>query len=225
MSSNEISYIFPEKFETKGYILPETAIESNITFADRNDIIDNIIPDENIILKKLLKSNSDTSFGYLHKGDKTTKTIKEASDHLGLRARYILKTIITKDTNNNIYKIITLGDFGNINKIKPSQGFIDNHNIDLPLKLKLTDKDQVKTYTGIEGGFCRPVPLDKEYMDCLEGILIQNTIRNIEKLDKKKILLTFPVGHHESLLIPPKELYKILNNEYKDKVTSFKSNN
>lgn len=222
MDAGEISYIFPEGFKTDEYILPETANESNITFANRDYIIDSIIPDENKILKDLLRAEPYTDFGYIHKGKKITETIIAASKFLGFNARHIIKTIITEDTDNNIYKLITRGNFGHINIIKPSQEFRDKHNIDLPLILKPIDKDLVQRYTGTENGFCRPVPLDDTHMDNLKGILIQNKIRNADKLDKMRILLTFPIGYHESLLIQPKELYQQLNDNYPDKVTFFK---
>ena len=223
MQSSEISYIFPENFDIQKYALPETANEHNVSFINRDEIIENIIPDENIILKDLLRSNPNTPFGYLDKGKNTTKTINEASALLGMEARYVLKTMITEDTTNHkIYKIITLGDFGNIKKIKLQQRFIKAHNIDSQLSIEPIDEGRVYDYTGTENGFCRPVPLDDEYMDCLEGIAIQNKIRNIVGLNTNQILITFPVGYHESLLIPPKGLYKLLNENYPDKVTSFK---
>ena len=92
MDAGEISYIFPDGFKTDEYILPETANENNITFANRDYIIDSIIPDENKILKDLLRSEPYTVFGYLHKGENTTKTISAASEFLRFNARHIIKT-------------------------------------------------------------------------------------------------------------------------------------
>ena len=223
MDNNEIHYTFPENLDPQKYVLPETAGNNNISFAPREYIIDKIIPEENRILKDILHSDSSIPFGYLSKGQNTTKTIKEASELLGFNYRYILKTIVAKDSSNNIYTITTLGDFGNITKIdRLSQDFIDSHKIDFPLYFELLDENLIEKYTGTKNGFCRPVPLDEIYMNNLEGIFLQNKIRKILGRKDNNVLVTFPVGYHESLLIPPRKLYNLLKDKNPDKVTFFK---
>ena len=223
MDNSKIQYTFSENLNPQRYLLPKTAGDNNISFASRGDMIDKMIPEENLILKELLINNPNIPFGCLNKGDNVTKTIKDASELIELDYRYILKTIVAKDTSSNIYTITTLGDFGNITKInKLSQIFVDNHNIDIPLYLELLDKNQVEKFTGTENGFCRPVPLNETYIDDLEGIFIQNKIRKMLGRKDNNVLVTFPVGYHESLLIPPKKVYNLLKDNYPDKVTFFK---
>ncbi|NOQ55734.1 MAG: hypothetical protein GQ477_02915 [Nanohaloarchaea archaeon] len=219
-----IQYIFPEDMDITKYLLPETAKDSNISFAQREDIIDKMIPDENVILKGLLHTNPGTIFGYIHKGNTTTKTIQEASAHLGFHAKYILKTIIAKDPkNDNVYTIITRGNSGNITKINQTSNlFVEEHDIDTPFSIELLDSDLIQEYTGVLNGFCRPVHLNEEYLNKQKYIFIQNKIKTMMGLNTNKALVTFPIGDYESLLIPPKELYKILNKAYPDKITFFK---
>lgn len=221
MYKTGIHYIFPSGIDLEQYHIPGTATEENTEFRPRDDIIKEIIPNENKILKDILTSDPNIDFGYLNKGENTTKTTQEASKLLEYRERFILKTIVSKDKEGSIYTFTTLGDsgikVGTIRKLK--QPFRDANEISGPLELEPLEENKIKEYTGTETGYCGPIPLDSEYLEKINGILIQH---RISKPGNSITFITFPIGQHESILMPPKELYKSLIHVCgKEKVSNF----
>ncbi len=209
MYKTGIRYTFPSDTELELYNLPKTATEENTRHIPRNEIIREIIPNENKILKDILTAYPDIDFGYLNKGENTTKTIDEASKVLDYPERFILKTMVSKDKEGGIYTFTTLGDsgikVGTIRKLK--QPFRDANEITGPLELEPIEQHLIKEYTGTEAGYCGPIPLDNEYLEKINGILIQ---KRISKPGNSIPFITFPIGQHESIFMSPKELYKSL---------------
>ena len=232
MKNNGISYIFPQDLAIDIYSLPKTATQDSTSFEPRKHIIEQIIPDKNEILKDILRSNPYMPFGYINKGKQLTKTIEDASNLLDFKKKYILKTLITKDTEDDIYAVVTLGNHRpNIKKIRPiSRIFRDAHKIAGPLSLSTLEEELIEDYIGMPAGFCGPVPLDKTYLGKIEGIIIQRKAKNIDIIHRyesgekniKKIFITFPINMNESLLMRPRDLYeKLIEKCSKDKVSLF----
>ncbi len=106
---------------------------------------------------------------------------------------------------------------GTIRKLK--QPFRDANEISGPLELEPLEENQIKEYTGTETGYCGPIPLNIEHLEKINGILIQH---RISKPGNSITFITFPIGQHESILMPPKELYKSLIHVCgKEKVSNF----
>ena len=209
MYKTSIHYIFPSGIDLEQYNIPGTATEENTEFRPRDDIIKEIIPNENKILKDILTSDPNIDFGYLNKGENTTKTTQEASELLEYPERFILKTMVSKDKEGSIYTFTTLGDsgikVGTIRKLK--QPFRDANEISGPLELAPIEQDRIKEYTGTEAGYCGPIPLDRKYLEKINGILIQ---KKISKPGNSIPFITFPIGPHKSILMSPKKLYTSL---------------
>ena len=187
MENNGISYIFPSDVNIELFSLPKTANPENINVKPREYIIEQIIPDKNEILKDILLSNPNMPFGYIDKGSNETRTIEEASNFLNFEKKYILKTLVTRDLGENIYMVVTLGNYRpnlkNINHL--SKAFKDAHDIISPLKLYKLDSD-FEDYIGMPAGFCGPVLFNKNYMKNIKGILFQFKIKkNTAKIYKK----------------------------------------
>ena len=234
MENNGVSYIFPSDIDLELLLLPKTAIQKNINYEPRKYIIENIIPDKNEILKDILHSNPDMPFGYIDKGSNETKTIEEASKLLDFEKEYILKTLVTKDADENIYMVVTFGNYHpNIKKIKHlSEIFRNAHDIDGPLKLHMINSEQVENFIGMPAGFCGPVLFNKDYIinkvneKNVEGILFHNNIKKIQQrytINEKYIMITFPISKNESILMHPRDLYKKLKDKCgEDKISFFK---
>ena len=221
MYKTDIKYIFPSGIDLEPYNILGTATEENKESRPRNEIIKNIIPNKNKILKEILTSYPDIDFGYLNKGKNTTKTTKEASELLDYSERFILKTMVSKDKKGKIYTFTTLGDsgikVGTIRKLR--QSFRDANDISGPLELAPIEQDRIKEYNGTDAGYCGPSPLDREYLEKINGILIQ---KKISKPGNSIPFITFPIGPHESILMSPKELYtSLIETCGKEKVSTF----
>ncbi|MCK4808285.1 MAG: YbaK/EbsC family protein [Candidatus Aenigmarchaeota archaeon] len=227
MENNGVSYIFPSDIDLELFSLPKTANSENINVKPKEYIIEQIIPNKNEILKDILLSNQDMPFGYIDKGNNETKTIEEASNLLDFKEKYILKTLITKDLDENIYMVVTLGNYRpNLNNIRHiSKEFRDAHDIASPPKLYKLDSD-FEDYIGMPAGFCGPVLFNKDYMKNVKGILFHNNIKKIQQRytrNAKDIMITFPISKNESILMHPRDLYETLKGKCgKDKISFFK---
>jgi len=234
MEQNNISYIFPSGIDLELLLLPKTAIQKNISYEPREYIIENIIPDKNEILKSILYSNPDIPFGYIDKGNNETRKIEEASYLLDFNKKYILKTLVTKDFDENIYMVVTLGNHHpNIKKIKHlSEIFRNTHDIDGPLKLHMIDSEQIEKFIGMPAGFCGPVLFNKDYITNkvgeknVKGILFHHKIKKTQQrytIKEKYIMITFPISKNESILMHPRDLYEKLKDKCgEDKISFFK---
>ncbi len=227
MEDNGISYIFPSDVNIELFSLPKTANPENINVKPREYIIEQIIPDKNEILKDILLSNPNMPFGYIDKGSNETKTIEEASKLLDYERKKILKTLVTKDADENIYMVVTLGNYRpnlkNINHL--SKTFKDAHDIISPLKLYKLDSN-FEDHIGMPAGFCGPVLFNKDYMKNVKGILFHNNIKKIQQRytrNAKDIMITFPISKNESILMHPRDLYEKLKSKCgEDKISFFK---
>ncbi len=234
MENNGVSYTFPSDLNIELYSLPETAIKKNISFEPREYIIENIIPDKNKILKSILYSNPDMPFGYIDKGSNETRTIEDASKLLDYERKKILKTLVTKDADENIYMVVTFGNYHpNIKKIKHlSEIFRNAHDIDGPLKLHMIDSKHVENFIGMPAGFCGPVLFNKDYIinqvseKNVKGILFHHKIKKTQQrytINEKYIMITFPISKNESILMHPRDLYEKLKSKCgEDKISFFR---
>ncbi|MCK4927675.1 MAG: YbaK/EbsC family protein [Candidatus Aenigmarchaeota archaeon] len=234
MENNGVSYIFPSDVNIELFSLPKTAIQKNISFEPREYIIESIIPDKNEILKSILYSNPNMPFGYIDKGNNETRTIEDASTLLDYEIKKILKTLVTKDADENIYMVVTFGNYHpNLKKIKHlSEIFRNAHDIDGPLKLHMIDSEQVEKFIGMPAGFCGPVLFNKDYIinkvdeKNVKGILFHHKIKKTQQrytIKEKYIMITFPISKNESILIHPRDLYEKLKDKCgEDKISFFK---
>ncbi|MCK5042580.1 MAG: hypothetical protein KAR23_06360 [Candidatus Aenigmarchaeota archaeon] len=227
MNNNNVSYIFPSDIDLELFLLPKTALQKNISYESREYIIEYIILDKNEILKDILLSNQDIPFGYIDKDSNETKTIEEASKLLDYEKKYILKTLVTKDADENIYMVVTLGNYRpNLNNIRHiSKEFRDAHDIASPPKLYKQNSD-FEDYIGMPAGFCGPILFNEDYMKNVKGILFHNNIKKIQQRytrNAKDIMVTFPISKNESILIHPRDLYETLKGKCgEDKISFFK---
>ncbi|NOQ38160.1 hypothetical protein GQ472_04695 [archaeon] len=227
MNNSNVSYIFPSDINIELFSLPKTATQDSISFKPREYIIEQIIPQKNKILKDIFKSEPDMPFGYINKGEKETKTIEEASNLLDFKKKYILKTLVTRDLDENIYMVITLGNYRpNINNIRHiSKKFRDAHDLTSPPKLYKLDSD-FEDHIGMSAGFCGPVLYNEDYMKNIKGILFHTNIKKKQQRytrNAEDIMITFPISKNASILMHPGDLYEKLKDKCgEDKIAFFK---
>lgn len=181
-------------------------------FAGREEIVEKYIPEEHEILRSILLAEKPP-FIYVNKG-KTTKTIPEAAEHLGLSVKRISKTIVASNERCETYLLTVLGTgliqmFRGL-KIKETKETIDG--------LKQVSPDLIEKLTGMSPGWCGPFPLNEGYLNRTQNILFR------ERYSRITDLTDIPISPTESVLMPANRTYRILKERYPNKVFRFSDN-